>query len=92
MLFGATGDLAKRKLFPGLFHLAVAGLMPDRYRIVATCPTRGAPTEEAFKEHVRDAITEFGTNKTGDDWQSFESAFSYAPCDTGDAMPLKTAV
>jgi len=29
ILFGATGDLAKRKLLPGLFHLAVAGMMPE---------------------------------------------------------------
>jgi glucose-6-phosphate 1-dehydrogenase len=32
ILFGATGDLARRKLLPGLFHLAAAGLMPERYR------------------------------------------------------------
>jgi len=31
VVFGATGDLARRKLLPGLFHLAAAGLMPDRY-------------------------------------------------------------
>jgi len=31
VMFGATGDLARRKLLPGLFHLAAAGLMPDRY-------------------------------------------------------------
>jgi hypothetical protein len=30
VMFGATGDLARRKLMPGLFHLAAAGLMPDR--------------------------------------------------------------
>ena len=30
VMFGATGDLARRKLLPGLFRLAVAGLMPDR--------------------------------------------------------------
>jgi glucose-6-phosphate 1-dehydrogenase len=35
VLFGATGDLARRKLLPGLLHLAQAGLMPD-FRIVAT--------------------------------------------------------
>lgn len=93
MLFGATGDLAKRKLLPGMFHLAVAGLMPDRYRIVATCPTDGAPGVEAFKDHVRDAIAEFGTDKpVGADWRSFESALLYAPCDTTDATPLTTAV
>jgi len=36
ILFGATGDLAKRKLLPGLFHLAAAGMMPERYRIVCS--------------------------------------------------------
>ena len=30
VLFGATGDLAKRKLLPGLYHLAAAGLLPER--------------------------------------------------------------
>ena len=29
VLFGATGDLARRKLIPGLFHLYQAGLLPD---------------------------------------------------------------
>src|SRR3954468_19293220 len=34
VLFGATGDLAKRKLLPGMFHLAQVGLMPERFRII----------------------------------------------------------
>ena len=34
VMFGATGDLAKRKILPGLFHLAVAGLLPKNYRII----------------------------------------------------------
>ena len=38
VLFGATGDLAKRKLLPGLFHLAVAGLVPRRYRTFGAAP------------------------------------------------------
>jgi len=38
VLFGATGDLAKRKLLPGLFRLAAAGLLPERYRIIGTAP------------------------------------------------------
>src|SRR5262249_59267426 len=33
VLFGATGDLAKRKLLPGLFHLAKSHLLPSGYRI-----------------------------------------------------------
>ena len=35
VLFGATGDLARRKLLPGLFHLHAAGLLPGGYRIGA---------------------------------------------------------
>src|SRR5690349_12578578 len=34
VLFGATGDLAKRKLLPGMFHLAEAGLMPERFIVI----------------------------------------------------------
>ncbi len=49
ILFGATGDLAKRKLLPGLFHLAVAGMMPERYRIVGSGrPDRAMDTNGTF--------------------------------------------
>jgi glucose-6-phosphate 1-dehydrogenase len=44
-LFGATGDLAQRKLLPDLFHLAAAGLMPDRYQIIGSF--RRQMTDEA---------------------------------------------
>ena len=36
VLFGATGDLAARKLFPGFFHLYREGLMPVDFRIIGT--------------------------------------------------------
>lgn len=42
VLFGATGDLAQRKLWPGLYHLQLAGLMPDQFAIVGVGP--GAST------------------------------------------------
>ena len=48
ILFGATGDLAKRKLLPCLFHLALAGLMPQRFRIIGSAPPDGAPDDEGF--------------------------------------------
>jgi glucose-6-phosphate 1-dehydrogenase len=46
VVFGATGDLARRKLLPGLFHLAAAGLMPDRYRIIVSS-RRGSTDEQS---------------------------------------------
>src|SRR5689334_23468281 len=58
VVFGATGDLARRKLLPGLFHLAAAGLMPDRYQIIGVSPQD--MTGKQFRDLARQAITEFG--------------------------------
>ena len=93
VLFGATGDLAKRELLPGLFHLAVAGLLPPKYRIVATAPSHGTVSEAAFKEHARQAIADFGTSKPeGEVWKTFENTLTFAPADSGDPSPLVAAV
>ena len=93
VLFGATGDLAKRKLLPGLFRLAAAGLMPDRYQIIGTSPTAGAPTEAGFRDHARDAVQQFGTVKpSGDDWRRFESSLHYGAADPDNPAALVTAV
>ena len=43
VLFGATGDLARRKLIPGLFHLAKAGFIPD-------CRIIGVSLDEISKQ------------------------------------------
>ncbi|WP_293787982.1 glucose-6-phosphate dehydrogenase [uncultured Aeromicrobium sp.] len=57
VLFGATGDLARRKLFPGLSTLAGAGWLPPDYRIVGT--GRHEP-ENGIEQIVRDSLAEFG--------------------------------
>ncbi|MGP7999522.1 MAG: glucose-6-phosphate dehydrogenase [Streptosporangiaceae bacterium] len=91
ILFGATGDLARRKLLPGLFHLAEAGLMPDRYRIVGTA--RRPITDEQFRENAREAVAEFGSSKPdGDAWTAFAQALSFGSAQTGDTLPLEAAV
>jgi glucose-6-phosphate 1-dehydrogenase len=88
ILFGATGDLAKRELLPGLFRLAVAGLLPARYRIIGTA--RRALSEADFKEHARQAVAEFGTTKPeGEAWRIFEDSLAFA---TTDPSPLTAAV
>jgi glucose-6-phosphate 1-dehydrogenase len=58
VLFGATGDLAKRKLLPGMFHLAQVGLMPRRFRIIGAA--RHAVDMEEFREVARQAIEASG--------------------------------
>ena len=55
VLFGATGDLARRKLFPGFYHLWVAGLMPEEFRIIGS--GRHSPgTDDEFRAKVREAL------------------------------------
>ena len=93
VLFGATGDLAKRKLLPGLFRLAAAGLLPDRYQIIGTAPTASAPTEAGFRAHARAAVEQFGTVKpSDDDWRRFESTLHFGAADPDNPAALVTAV
>ncbi len=54
VLFGATGDLARRKLLPGIFHLSQAGLMPRRFRVVGAA--RHDVGEDEFREIAREAV------------------------------------
>jgi glucose-6-phosphate 1-dehydrogenase len=91
VLFGATGDLAKRKLLPGLFQLSVRGLLPPRFRIVGSA--RSALSDEQFREHARDVVKEFGTSKPkGDAWHEFEGLLSFGSASPGDTGPLEAAV
>ena len=93
VLFGATGDLAMRKLLPGLFHLAAAGLMPERYRIIGSAPAKSAMTDEAFREHARQAAEQFGTTKPqGAAWDAFAASLSFASADPDNTAPLASAV
>jgi glucose-6-phosphate 1-dehydrogenase len=93
VLFGATGDLAKRKLLPGLFHLAKAGLMPQGYRVVGSSPAQFALSTQDFRKHAKEAVREFGAAKpTGAAWQAFEAALHFGAADPGDPGPLVKAI
>ncbi|KNG92888.1 glucose-6-phosphate dehydrogenase [Pseudaestuariivita atlantica] len=59
VIFGGTGDLARRKILPGLYRRFCAGQMPDGARIIGAA--RSDLDRGAFQDMVRDAITEFGT-------------------------------
>jgi glucose-6-phosphate 1-dehydrogenase len=89
VLFGATGDLAKRKLLPGMFHLAVAGLLPHKYRIIGTSPAKFAISTEEFREHARQACQDFCISKpTGEPWADFAEHLSFASSDPDNYAPL----
>src|SRR5689334_22057316 len=56
VLFGATGDLAKRKLLPGIMHLLSSGLIPD-LRLIGVARTEY--DDETFRTFAEQAIREF---------------------------------
>ena len=77
VLFGATGDLAKRKLLPGLFHLHAAGLLPREYRVIGSSPRQFAITTEQFRAHAEQACADFCITKPTDPaWPSFAEVIS----------------
>jgi glucose-6-phosphate 1-dehydrogenase len=91
VLFGATGDLARRKLLPGLFHLATAGLMPARYRIIGSA--RSHLTDGEFRLRAKDAVTEFGLAKpSGEAWRTFADSLSFGSAEPTQAQPLLDAM
>ena len=77
VLFGATGDLARRKLLPGMFHLQQVGLMPERFRIVGAA--RRDIGGEGFRDLARQSIGE-SSRESGDPqaWKTFEESLGFA--------------
>ena len=81
VLFGATGDLARRKLLPGLAHLATSALAPD-IRVVGT--SLEDYDDDSFRAFAHAAVREFGSHAlSSEQWDSFASSVSYVPMGAG---------
>jgi glucose-6-phosphate 1-dehydrogenase len=65
VIFGATGDLAHRKLLPALYNLAHEGALPERFHLVGV--SRSDHEHEEFKAMAREAITQFSRRDCNDD-------------------------
>jgi glucose-6-phosphate 1-dehydrogenase len=57
VIFGATGDLAHRKLLPALYNLAHEGSLPERFELIGIA--RSEHSAEEFREQARESITRF---------------------------------
>ena len=90
VIFGASGDLTKRKLMPALFHLEQAGLLPERFAIVGVARRE---IGNRFAEDMRGGILEFGGIEASapklDDFISRISYFSLRFDHPGDYIGLK---
>jgi len=81
VLFGATGDLAKRKLIPGLFHLSRAGMLPECH-IVAT--SLELLDDDEYHGIARTACDEFARGGVTDHhWVAFQKRLVYVPGEHG---------
>jgi glucose-6-phosphate 1-dehydrogenase len=89
VLVGATGDLSRRKLLPGLFHLSSVGFIPG-------CRIIGVSLDDidldAFRKIARGALDEFSARKITDaDWEAFSASLDYVSLAAG-APALRAAV
>lgn len=83
VIFGASGDLTKRKLLPALYHLEQAGLLPKKFAIVGVARR---PLGDEFAKDMREGIVEFGGVDTSDpQLDAFVSNISYYPLSFDDA-------
>ena len=80
IIFGATGDLSARKLFPALFQLDAAGLLPDDLRIIAV--GRQVQTTEAFHNELLARMSSAKRQSISDTaWQQFAQRLTYMSAD-----------
>ena len=84
VIFGASGDLTKRKLFPALHNLQAEGVLPKETSVVGTARTKysdddfAAEMRKAIDEHSRLEVTE-------ESWDVFSHDIAYVPGDVTDA-------
>jgi glucose-6-phosphate 1-dehydrogenase len=79
VIFGATGDLTKRKLLPALYRLAQQQLIPPEFAIVGTA--RQPLGDDDYRALMREAVSAFGDDDPVDEtsWNSFADCVFYVP-------------
>jgi glucose-6-phosphate 1-dehydrogenase len=80
VIFGASGDLTRRKLFPAIYSLAVRNLVPDELAIVGV--SRSEETDAEFRARMKDAVREFGRDPIDEKvWKRLAKGMHYVSTD-----------
>src|SRR5579871_3875642 len=83
VLFGATGDLTKRKLIPALYNLAKDNLLSKEFALVGFA--RNELTSEAFRDLLSGEINQYATTQVNQTlWQWFSQRIYYVSGEFGD--------
>jgi glucose-6-phosphate 1-dehydrogenase len=78
VIFGGTGDLARRKLLPALYNLAHEGALPERFELIGVA--RSKHSDEEFQSNARDAIERFSRTRPNPDvLEGLTSDLRYVP-------------
>ena len=85
VIFGASGDLAKRKLIPAVYEMMREKLLPDQFVLVGY--SRSAMTDAQYRDECREAVTKFARTKPVDPavWKKIENNIAYVQGDYGSA-------
>ena len=76
VIFGASGDLTKRKLFPALYSLAYRQMLPEKFSVLGVARTEG--TDNEFRERMKAAVQEFGRDDFREDvWRELADGMHY---------------
>ncbi|MGH8731908.1 MAG: glucose-6-phosphate dehydrogenase, partial [Burkholderiales bacterium] len=83
VIFGASGDLAKRKLIPALYELAREKLLPANFALVGF--SRTDMSDEAYRKECREAVNNFARTRPVDSgvWALVEAGIYYVSGDYG---------
>jgi glucose-6-phosphate 1-dehydrogenase len=89
VIFGANGDLAKRKLLPALYALAFERKLPAGFAVVGNSRTEF--TDEQFRDKMRKSVQEYSSDTPfdGDLWHSFAQGLYYVPGSVTDVSTMQ---
>jgi glucose-6-phosphate 1-dehydrogenase len=84
VIFGATGDLTKRKLMPALYRLAFEGRLAPNFAIIGV--SRSPLSDDQFRENMRDGVSKYLEDSPFDEnlWKSFAQGIHYLSGDIGN--------
>ena len=82
VIFGATGDLTKRKLIPGIFALEIQNLLPDNFAILGS--GRSKMSDDEFRKSMRDSLKKYSNSPDSKRVDIFLKKICYQPVDAKD--------
>ncbi len=86
VIFGASGDLTKRKLIPAIFNLFSLNQLPEKFAIIGASRTEFS--DDDFRKNMIDAIKEFGELKDESKITDFVKHVFYATTETEENSTL----